>query len=211
MRGHPTARPGRRAAPLAALAATALVSVAAASPALAHNVLIGSSPEEGETLDTVPEEVVLTFNEEVLEGGNAIAVTGPDGEDHTTGDVRIDDAEAATDLGPLPEPGDYEIAYRIVSADGHVIEGELAFTAAEEAVAAPEEEGAEDDHGGGETAEEESEPAADDAAPVAQQEETGLFGLDTLLGLLVALGVIGAMVVIIIRLRKQGPGGDGEQ
>ena len=55
-------RPLARAAAalLAPLAAVALAL--APSPALAHDVLTSSDPEDGATLETVPEEVVLTFN-----------------------------------------------------------------------------------------------------------------------------------------------------
>ncbi|WP_236538890.1 copper resistance CopC family protein [Spiractinospora alimapuensis] len=39
--------------------------LATAGPASAHNVLVESTPQDGETLDSAPDQVELVFNEEV--------------------------------------------------------------------------------------------------------------------------------------------------
>lgn len=206
MRGQLTTGARAGATSLAALATAALLGLAAAPAAFAHNVLTGSSPEDGATLDTAPDEVVLTFNEEVLEGGNAIVVTGPDGDNHTAGEVGIDDREATIDLTPLDKAGDYDIQYRIVSADGHIVEGTLAFAVTDDAVAdaAPDDEDAAE----GDAAEAE-EPADVEPSPAANEDnaDAALGGMDTWVAIIVALGVVGAIVIILLRLRRGGPGG----
>ncbi|WP_017621326.1 copper resistance CopC family protein [Nocardiopsis gilva] len=125
----------RSAVTLASLTASLLLGIGLAPAALAHNALIDSSPKDGAKLDKAPEEVTLTFNADVNDGGNAIVVTGPDGDTYEEGDVRLDGPTAATDLRPLDAAGEYTIAYRIVSADGHPLEEKLTFSVSEEAVA----------------------------------------------------------------------------
>ncbi|WP_017616171.1 copper resistance CopC family protein [Nocardiopsis salina] len=197
-----------RAAALTLAPFTAAALVLAPAPAMAHDVLISSSPEDGESLDAVPEEVVLTFNNSPLEtgDGNAIAVTGPDEETtYETGDLDFDGPDVSTEVDPLDEPGDYTIGYRIVSSDGHPIQDTLTFSVSEEAAAAAapdEDEGAQD-----ETAEEEAgEEAADDAAEETGAEEAadegGVSGTTVAVVVAAAVAVLAAVILIAVRMRK---------
>ncbi|MFY7064234.1 copper resistance CopC family protein [Nocardiopsis changdeensis] len=197
--------PLRRALVPAAVLAAALV--AAPAPALAHDVLTGSNPEDGATLDTAPEEVVLSFNNAPMEGGSgsAVVVTGPDGETtYEDGDLVFDGLDVSVGLSPLDEAGEYTIGYRVVSSDGHPIQGSLTFTATEEAVtaAAPAEESAEPAEDAGASAAEES-PAEVEASEAAAEDEGGS-SLPVGLIAIVAVGVIAiaAVAVVALRLRK---------
>lgn len=209
----PGARGGRgthRAAALAGtLAAATALGLAAAPAASAHDVLLSSTPEEGETLDTVPETVELTFSADIGDGGNAIAVNGPDGNDHTTGDITVDGPDAEIGVEPLTEAGDYTIAYRMVSSDGHVIEDTVEFAVSDEAVAdrqgAAAEEGGEEssptpDAGGGATDEAQTQG---DAPP--SSDPVSLFG--PVGGAIIGIALLALVVIVIIRLRRRG-GGD---
>ncbi|PRY00555.1 copper resistance CopC family protein [Allonocardiopsis opalescens] len=135
---RPLPRPARRAAALLAAGLAASAALLAGAPAaLAHNQLTDSSPEDGASLDTAPEEIVLTFDLEVLEAGNnGVVVTGPGGERFEQGATEIDHNEVIRPVGGFTEPGDYEIGYRIVGADGHVVDGTLTFELTADAVAA---------------------------------------------------------------------------
>ncbi|MFL1376118.1 MULTISPECIES: copper resistance CopC family protein [unclassified Nocardiopsis] len=197
--------PLRRALVPAAVLAAALVAVPA--PALAHDVLTGSSPEDGATLDTVPEEVVLSFNNAPMEGGSgsAVVVTGPDGETtYQDGELTYDGLDVSVDLLPLDEAGEYTIGFRVVSSDGHPIQDSLTFTVTGEAVAAaaPAEEPAEsaEPAEAGEPAAEES--AVEVEASEAAAEDEG--GLPVGVIAIIAVGVIaiGAIAVVALRLRK---------
>ncbi|WP_306370631.1 copper resistance CopC family protein [Nocardiopsis sp. CC223A] len=202
MTGNHTSRLRRALIPAAVLAAAL---VAAPAPALAHDVLTGSDPEDGATLDTVPEEVVLSFNNAPMEGGSgsAVVVTGPDGETtYEDGDLAFDGLDVSVGLLPLDEAGEYTIGFRVVSSDGHPIQDSLTFSVTEEAVAAaaPAEESAEPTEAAGEPTAEES-PVEVEASEAATEDEGGLpVGLIAI----VAVGVIAiaAVAVVALRLRK---------
>ncbi|WP_017603960.1 copper resistance CopC family protein [Nocardiopsis alkaliphila] len=186
------------------LAAAALLL--APSPALAHDVLIASDPEDGATLETVPEEVLLTFNNSPAEGGggSAIVVTGPDGEtQYEDGELTFDGPNVSVDLAPLDEAGEYDISYRVVSSDGHPIQDTLTFTVTEEAItaAAPEEPVEEE-----EEPTETEQPAEEvEESPAAAEEPAAESGSGTmlLLGGVATLAVIGLIVILVVRMRKR--------
>lgn len=109
----------------------ALLTVAAllfaASPAAAHAVLLGTDPEDGEILDSAPDTVTLTFNENVTLPAESVAVLTAAGEPIPI-DARSIDAtvEVAfdTDLGD----GTYIVNWRVISADSHPISGAFTFS-----------------------------------------------------------------------------------
>lgn len=214
---HETTAPPRALARAAALLLTPLaaasLALAPSSPALAHDVLTGSDPENGASLDTVPEEVVLTFNNSPLESdsGNAIVVTGPDEETtYEEGELAFDGTEVSVALAPLDQAGEYTIAYRVVSSDGHPIQDTLTFSVTEEAIAAaaPEPE-PEEDEAVEEVAEE---PAAEEAVDetAAEEDEGGLSPVALGVVAVVAIAAIAAVVLVAVRMRRS-TGSGGEQ
>src|SRR5664279_2223773 len=98
-----------------------------AGPATAHNVLISSDPTDGATLRTAPATVKLTFDQPVQDFEPVVSVIGPDGQHHESGAPVIDSTVVTATVGALPVAGAYSIAYRVVSADGHPVEGEIRF------------------------------------------------------------------------------------
>jgi len=98
-----------------------------ASPAAAHNELIGSIPEDGSTVATTPEVVELAFDEPVQREFDQVAVLDEDDGHHEQGKVEIVGGRVRQPVGEL-EPGTYRITYRIVSADGHPVTGTVTFT-----------------------------------------------------------------------------------
>ncbi|WP_017583030.1 copper resistance CopC family protein [Nocardiopsis valliformis] len=211
----------RTAALFAPFAAALLLAPA---PAFAHDVLIDSNPEDGAALDTVPEEVVLTFNNSPLAGGSgsAIVVTGPDGAENQEGELEFDGTDVSVDLAPLGEAGEYSIAYRVVSSDGHPIQDTLTFSVSEEAVAAAApEEPEEDPAGADEEAPAEDAETIDDSPATAENtaaEESGTSPVMVLAGIVAAVAAFGAIVLVAVRLRNrpgagsdEGSGGDSAQ
>ena len=100
-----------------------------ATPALAHNVLVGSSPAAGASVAAGPGRVTLNFNAPVQFGANYLAVIGPDGNHwEQTDNATVDGNSVSTAVAPLGPAGVYEIGYRIISADGHPVSGEVDFT-----------------------------------------------------------------------------------
>jgi methionine-rich copper-binding protein CopC len=113
----------------AVMALAGLGLFAMAAPASAHNSLTSSNPAEDATMATGPENVVLTFDQPVQEGEglNSIAVTGPDGKEWQGGPATVDSNVVSAPLRELGPKGTYTIGYRIVSADGHPVSGQLEF------------------------------------------------------------------------------------
>ena len=113
------------------LLVSAVVSVLAilvveSGPAAAHASLVGSDPADGSSLAEAPRKVSMTFNENV--GSGFVAVTAPDGTQVKTANVRTVDHVLSADVAASDERGRYTVAYRIVSADGHPVSGEVTFT-----------------------------------------------------------------------------------
>ena len=127
-------RGGARRGLVSVAAATALLGGAAvpavmlAPVAAAHSVLISVDPQDGSELENSPEQIVLTFNEEINQNFVSVAVTSAtDSTNRVVGDPTVDgDTVTARveDLGP----GNYTIGYRVTSADGHVVTGSSVFS-----------------------------------------------------------------------------------
>lgn len=117
---------------LGALAAAVLgplvLALALAAPAQAHASLVASSPEDGASVATLPDEVSLTFSQEVRAPAYVV-VTGPGG-DLAAGDPAID-GDTVTQAVTAGPAGDYSLTFRVVSSDGHPITGEVTFTVTE--------------------------------------------------------------------------------
>lgn len=110
------------------VAAGLLLTVAAALPASAHNVLRSSDPADGAVVPAPPPAIGLVFDDSVITLGTEVAVDGP------AGPLGLEPllVEGATVTQPLPEQlpaGTYTVTWRATSADGHPISGELAFSA----------------------------------------------------------------------------------
>ena len=97
------------------------------SPAYAHVQLVSSTPGDGAAVSTAPGEVVLRFSEAVRTPAYVV-VSGPGGSRLDDGSAEVVDNTVSEELTPISEPGEYTVAYRIVSVDGHPVTGELSFT-----------------------------------------------------------------------------------
>jgi len=102
--------------------------VLTAGPVSAHSALQSSTPADQAELVQPPTAVTLTFNEAVDSEFSDVVVTGPDGQARQEGATQVQGSTVTQPLRPLTEDGRYDVAYRVVSADGHPITGELSFT-----------------------------------------------------------------------------------
>lgn len=119
-----------------ALAATVIVLVAAALPsgfAAAHASLVDARPGRRAVVTRPPARVVLVFGEAVEPAFSTLGVFSASGARVDTGDVEALPAngrELSVGLpGDLPA-GHYTVRYRVLSTDGHVVEGSYRFTLA---------------------------------------------------------------------------------
>ncbi|MFM7029893.1 MAG: copper resistance protein CopC, partial [Micrococcales bacterium] len=100
-----------------------------ASPALAHDEVVGTSPTAGQTVTAGLVNVEVTFNEDLMQTtdgtGLAVQVTDPSG-------AKLEGCPMGT--GPtlsaefnLNQSGTYQVDWRSVSNDGHPNEGTFSF------------------------------------------------------------------------------------
>ncbi len=112
---------------VAVVVAVVFTLLGAPQVAFAHNALISTIPGDGTTVAGPPSSVVLTFNEPAIATGTKVLVTGPDGVSATTGDPRLVDSTVEQDLSSALPAGEYEVEWRVTSADGHPINGRFTF------------------------------------------------------------------------------------
>lgn len=166
---------------LIALAITGVAWLATATPALAHNVLISSDPAKGASLAAGPAKITLTFDQYVQNANvNQIAVIGPGGGQWAEGQVEVRDSVVSVPLRPLGPAGEYKIGYRILSADGHAVTGEVPFTLTATGTGTP--------------------ASADAAKGTGQATTTPATGGETRSGVPIWVWIAGAVVLLAIGL-----------
>jgi methionine-rich copper-binding protein CopC len=107
-----------------------------AAPAAAHNSLTGSDPKNGARVDTAPKRVELRFLASPAPATTAITITGPDNVPAAGGAPTFAGNRVSMPFTP-GAAGLYIVAYRVGSADGHPISGEIRFTLTTGTAAAP--------------------------------------------------------------------------
>ncbi|MEV6023070.1 copper resistance protein CopC [Streptomyces sp. NPDC052036] len=107
-----------------------LVLLAGGGSASAHAALKGTDPADGTVLRTAPKAVTLTFSESVGLLDNSIRVLDPGNRRVHTGSPEHADGRADTARVTLPHlpDGTYIVAWRVVSADSHPVNGALTFS-----------------------------------------------------------------------------------
>jgi copper resistance protein C len=107
---------------------TVVGGVALAAPAQAHAGLVSTDPVDGAVLDSPPRQVSFTFNEPLMPDFVRFIATDPAG---VTGDLPVSFVEGDTagiDWPANAPAGEWRVSYRVVSQDGHPIEGGITFT-----------------------------------------------------------------------------------
>jgi methionine-rich copper-binding protein CopC len=191
------ARPGnRRLIRVITVFAAVLTFVAlllVAGPASAHDQLLSSDPKDGATLDEPPASISLTFSAAPLDTGIEIALVGPDGAATQGSDIQVDDEVVTAQLAPDLPPGEYAVAWHVVSSDGHPIDGELSYVV--EGAAEPT--GASTDEPEMTTQEAEPTQADEAAEPTTVTELAGAGDGAGAGGLVVAGGILAAVLVVL--------------
>lgn len=122
-----TVRPRRRRiAP--GLVAAGMLLLVTPSVADAHAMLLSSDPAAGSTLPSSPRQVRLVFSDALDASLDRMTLVDRTGK-RTILQVRGDPHDVHALLAPLEtlRPGTYWVAWRVVSADGHVVGGSLVF------------------------------------------------------------------------------------
>ncbi|WP_439602409.1 copper homeostasis periplasmic binding protein CopC [Devosia sp.] len=105
----------------------ALLGLSLPGQALAHGLLVQTTPVADSAIAEPPTEISLRFNEKIEVRFSGIELLGPDGVKIVTGEIALrDDSMVAPVSGPL-SPGVYQVDWHVLSADGHKVEGSFKF------------------------------------------------------------------------------------
>ena len=204
--GIHTTRATRALALTAAFLLTFWVLSVSASPAHAHDELLGSSPAAEATVEGLPTEITLTFSAAIATdaGASEVQVTDAAGtslvaEAPTAQDNVLTQALEGEASGPVT------VLWKVVSSDGHPISGQYAFTVTAPptptdtptptAVPTPSSEPSES-----------AEPSssATPTAPPADEDATAASAWPWILGGLIIVAVAGAVVYLLVsRARRR--------
>jgi len=106
-----------------------VIGVSAGS-ASAHASLESSDPAPSALLEESPSAIRLEFTESVTPAPDAIVVYDSDGDPIRSGVARVGESSSSIVLDGVPELSDglYAVAWRVVSSDGHLVQGAYTFT-----------------------------------------------------------------------------------
>lgn len=175
---------------LAAASSLAVLGLGLMSPAQAHDELISTNPEQGTSLVQAPQKLELTYSGELtdVEGSTQIRVTDSAGSEISSGDPKVKGKTVTQKIaGHGAENETYSVAWRVVSSDGHPIQGSYEFTVGEgkEAVSS--------------TSSATETSASEDTGAETTKSNTGLkIGIFVL----IAIAIIGAIGAVIAKTRR---------
>lgn len=182
---------------LAAALFACLALAFGSGPAQAHDQLIGSNPKQGAKLDKQPEWIELEYSGEIQDIGTEIRVER-DGEDYSAGEITVEGRTVKSALPDDLKPGDYTIAWRVVSQDGHPISGKVEFTILDSAGSGGEVE----DTGDDETADKAEGDQQSNASDQEKASEEGS-GVSPVVLILLAVAGLGALAAVIMMFTRK--------
>jgi len=98
-----------------------------APPAAAHTELVEASPGPDALVEAPPSHLVLVFDGVVQLTADAVVVAAAGGSRVPLGAPAVDAPGTVTVPLPALAPGAYEVAYRVLAEDNHVLEGRYSF------------------------------------------------------------------------------------
>jgi|694.fasta_scaffold04822_10 methionine-rich copper-binding protein CopC len=104
-----------------------------ALPAHAHTSLELSTPSAGQSIEFMPAELSASFDEDLIEIEgevvNKLELQSADGKTYVLSTATIAGPVVSASAGDGEYPaGEYLLKYRVVSADGHPVTGEIRFS-----------------------------------------------------------------------------------
>jgi methionine-rich copper-binding protein CopC len=189
--------------PLAIAAAllTAFLILAPAPTASAHDDLVSSDPAFDSEVQTLPEQLTLTFSAALINApdATAVVVTDAEGRSVTTGAPQLNGAVLTQPLSTdAAIAGEYQVVWQIVSSDGHPTDGEFSFRVANASAPAPTETTAAET-----AAPETAQPSAPPAEEPNMESEFSL-SLPWIIGGAVVLVIAAFLIGVFITRRRRG-------
>ncbi|NHV26545.1 copper homeostasis periplasmic binding protein CopC [Burkholderia sp. D-99] len=114
---------------LAAFAAAGAILAAAPVAASAHGKLESATPATGSTVDTAPDTLRLTFNEDLEPAFSSVKVSDANGNAVTRDKAKVDAANPRVMTVAMPTlvPGAYTVQWAAMTADAHRTKGTYTF------------------------------------------------------------------------------------
>ena len=111
-----------------AILATAALITLLVAPSAQANTLVATSPIAGSTLKAGPSAITITTEFPLIEEGNEIIVTDPNGKRVDTGILTVLGTDAVAEMKPLETSGLYKVSYLLLSEVDVPLEGSYTFT-----------------------------------------------------------------------------------
>ncbi|MBM7752123.1 MAG: copper resistance protein CopC [Microbacterium sp. 69-7] len=168
------------------------LSIAVATPAWAHDELIGADPSINADVGALPAQITMTFSGVLMDepGATQVVVTDAAGASLTDGDPTLDGTHLTQGLAGNAS-GPVTVTWRVVSSDGHPVAGQYTFTVAGGATQSP---------STGET----TTTQTLTATPTSSGDAGVPVFVWVLLGLVVA-AALGALVAVLLRKSRATP------
>lgn len=115
--------------PRAMVCCVAALALMAADAAWAHAFLDHAEPRVGSSVERAPRQTTIWFSEPVEPAFSWVKVFDANGKRVDRGDKAVDPQDASVLRVSVPPlaPGRYRVAWRAVSIDTHVTEGDFTF------------------------------------------------------------------------------------
>jgi methionine-rich copper-binding protein CopC len=106
-----------------------LVAVITVSPrlALAHAVLLSSSPQKNASVNGPEITISLKYNSRVDGARSSLTLLKPDGSVEKIGALTQPLPDTLSATGHKLDKGDYVLRWQVLSSDGHITRGEVPF------------------------------------------------------------------------------------
>lgn len=159
-----------------------------AAPAQAHDELLSSNPEANAIVEVAPEEISLRYSGEIMDIGNQVRVTNADGEQVGKGNVLVKGMTVTQPLAikDLQADDTYTVKWRVVSSDGHPIQGVYTFTVGKgKEIATP------------------TASASTSAVSVSPTDKTGFNATNIAIVLVASAAVLALLVTVLVKNRKK--------
>ncbi len=111
-----------------AILVTAALITLLFAPAAQANTLVATTPIAGSTLKAGPSAITITTEFPLIEEGNEIVVTDPNGKRVDTGILTVLGTDAVAEMKPLETSGLYKVTYLLLAEADIPLEGSFTFT-----------------------------------------------------------------------------------
>ncbi len=119
---------------VATASSLAILGLGLMGPAQAHDELVSSIPEQNSSLQEAPQDIELTYSGELtqVEGATQVRVTDSEGKEVTNGAPAVKGKTVVQKIAGHGTSDDtYTVTWRVVSSDGHPIQGSYELTVGE--------------------------------------------------------------------------------